>query len=87
MTNETSPNSLGANAKELLHTLVTRIEKIEDEKANLMSDIKDIYDEAKASGFDTKVLRKVIKKRKLDSKEREYAETVEDLYMHALGEI
>ncbi len=84
---EDAPNSLGQNAKEILNSLVGRIERLTEEKSALQSDIKDIYDEAKSSGFDTKVLRQVIRKRKLDAKDREYAETVEDLYMHALGEI
>jgi uncharacterized protein (UPF0335 family) len=72
-------------AKGQLKSLVERIEKMEEEKRAIAGDIKEIYAEAKAHGFDTKVLRKVIGLRKKDLHEREEEEAILDLYLHALG--
>jgi uncharacterized protein (UPF0335 family) len=72
-------------AKGQLKSLVERIEKLEEEKKAIAEDIKEIYGEAKAHGFDTKILRKVIGLRKKDLHEREEEEAVLDLYLHALG--
>jgi uncharacterized protein (UPF0335 family) len=72
-------------AKGQLKSLVERIEKLEEEKKAVAGDIKEIYAEAKAHGFDTKILRKVIGLRKKDLHEREEEEAVLDLYLHALG--
>jgi uncharacterized protein (UPF0335 family) len=66
---------------------VTRIEKLEEEKKGIAADIKDVYAEAKAVGYDTKALRKVVSLRKIDRQEREEQEMVLDLYLAALGEI
>ncbi len=79
--------SLTQSAKEKLAQLVARIERLEEEKAGIGKDITDSYGEAKALGFDSKVLRAVIKKRKQDAQEREEFATIEELYMHALGMI
>ena len=68
-----------------LKSLVERIERLEEEKKALAGDIKEVYAEAKANGFDTKILRKVITIRKKDRTEREEEEAMLDLYMHALG--
>jgi uncharacterized protein (UPF0335 family) len=72
-------------AKGQLKSLVERIEKMEEEKKAIAGDIKEIYAEAKAHGFDTKVLRKVIGLRKKDLHEREEEEAILELYLHALG--
>ncbi|MGH6874374.1 MAG: DUF2312 domain-containing protein [Aestuariivirgaceae bacterium] len=72
-------------AKGQLKSLVERIEKLEEEKKAIAGDIKEIYAEAKAQGFDTKILRKVIGLRKRDVHEREEEEAILDLYLHALG--
>lgn len=72
-------------AKGQLKSLVERIERLEEEKKALAGDIKEVYGEAKAHGFDTKILRKVIGLRKKDLHEREEEEAVLDLYLHALG--
>ena len=72
-------------AKGQLKSLVERIEKLEEEKKAVAGDIKEIYAEAKAHGFDTKILRKVIGLRKKELHEREEEEAVLDLYLHALG--
>jgi len=72
-------------AKDHLKAFVERVERLEEEKKAIAEDIKEIYGEAKAHGFDTKILRKVIGLRKKDLHEREEEEAVLDLYLHALG--
>ncbi len=72
-------------ARDQLRAFVERIERLEEEKKTIADDIKDVYGEAKAMGFDTKVLRKVISIRKLDQNERMEQEAVLDTYLHALG--
>lgn len=74
-------------AKEQLKTVVERIERLEEEKAALAADIRDIYAEAKSNGFDVKALRTIIRLRKKDDRERIEEETVLATYMHALGMI
>ncbi|WP_137388208.1 DUF2312 domain-containing protein [Rhodoligotrophos defluvii] len=68
-----------------LRSIVERIERLEEEKAAMAADIKEVYAEAKAHGFDTKILRKVIALRKKDRAEREEEEAILDLYLQALG--
>ncbi len=68
-----------------LKSLVERIERLEEEKKVLSGDVKEVYAEAKANGFDTKILRKVIALRKKDRHEREEEEAILDLYLNALG--
>ena len=65
---------------------VAKIERLEEEKKEVAEQIKEIYAEAKAFGFDTKALRQVIKLRKVDRAEREEQEMVLDTYLLALGE-
>lgn len=75
----------GPIASDALRAFVERIERLEEEKQTLADDIKEVYAEAKGTGFDTKVLRKVIALRKKDKAEREEEEAVLDLYLRALG--
>jgi uncharacterized protein (UPF0335 family) len=84
---ETAPQVLTQSAQERLRQLIARVEKLEEEKAALAADIKEIYGEAKATGFDTKIMRRVVALRKQDRNERAEAEMVLDLYLAALGEI
>lgn len=79
--------SLTQSAREKLRQLVARIEKLEEEKKSIADDIKESYAEAKAVGFDSKVLRQVVRLRKQDSQEREEQDQIRELYLHALGEI
>jgi uncharacterized protein (UPF0335 family) len=72
-------------AADQLKTLIERIEKLEEEKKELSDDIKDVYGEAKATGFDVKVLRKIISIRKQDRDERMEQEAIMELYLQALG--
>ncbi|HRE43584.1 MAG TPA: DUF2312 domain-containing protein [Terricaulis sp.] len=79
--------TLTNTAQEKLRQLVSRIEKLEEEKKSIADDVKETYAEAKALGFDTKVLRQVVRWRKQDRQEREEQEQVRELYLHALGEV
>jgi uncharacterized protein (UPF0335 family) len=72
-------------AADQLKSILERIERLEEEKAGLSSDIKDVYAEAKGTGFDTKALRKIISLRKQDHAERQEADAILELYMQALG--
>lgn len=72
-------------ARDQLKAIVERIERLEEEKAALAGDIKDVYAEAKANGFDTATLRHVIALRKRDASERQEADALLDLYLNALG--
>lgn len=79
--------SLTQTAQEKLRQLVARIEKLEEEKKSIGDDVKESYAEAKALGFDSKVLRQVVRLRKQDRQEREEQDQIRELYLHALGEI
>lgn len=72
-------------AQDQLRAFVERIERMEEEKAAIASDIRDIYAEAKGNGFDIKVLRQVVKIRKQDHNERMEQEAILELYLSALG--
>ena len=75
----------GGIAVERLRSLIDRIERLEEERKALGSDIKDIYAEAKSAGFDVKVLRQLIRIRKQEPAEIEEQETLLDVYRRALG--
>lgn len=72
-------------AKDQLRSIVERIERLEEEKAALAGDIKEVYAEAKGNGFDTKALRKVVRIRKMDASEREEQDAILETYLAALG--
>ncbi len=75
----------GGIARDQIRSIIERIERLEEEKQALADDIKEVYAEAKANGFDTKILRQVIRIRKQDTAERQEQEALLDLYLHALG--
>lgn len=75
----------GSVAAGQLKSLIERIERLEEEKQTIATDIREVYAEAKGNGFDTKVMRQVIRIRKQDSSERQEEEAIRDLYLHALG--
>lgn len=79
-----APDNNGIAADELAQ-LIERIERLEEEKASIASDIKDIYAEAKARGFDTKAMRKIVSLRKKGPEERQEEAAILELYMEALG--
>ncbi|CAN1535118.1 Azospirillum phage Cd, Gp10 [Rhabdaerophilaceae bacterium] len=68
-----------------LKSIIERIERLEEEKRNIASDIKDVYAEAKGQGFDSKILRKVVSLRRKEPHEREEEETLLETYLNALG--
>ncbi|MET0170162.1 DUF2312 domain-containing protein [Aliihoeflea sp. PC F10.4] len=68
-----------------LRSFIERIERLEEEKKALADDIKEVYAEAKGTGFDTGAIRQLIRIRKQDASERQEAEAILDLYMNALG--
>ncbi len=72
-------------ARDQLRSIVERVERLEEEKKAIAEDIKEVYAEAKANGFDTKTLRTVIRLRKQELAERQEQEAMLDLYLHALG--
>jgi uncharacterized protein (UPF0335 family) len=75
----------GGVAGEQLKSLIERIEKLEEEKAGLAADIRDVFAEAKGTGFDVKIMRQVIRLRKLNASDRQEQEHLLDTYKHALG--
>jgi len=72
-------------AKDQLKAFIERIERLEEEKKATSDDIRDVYAEAKGTGFDTKALRTIVRLRKLDTDERREQQEVLDTYLHALG--
>lgn len=72
-------------AGDRLRSIVERIERLEEERKALASDIKDIYSEAKSAGFEVKVIRQVVRIRKMEPAEVESQETLLDLYRRAIG--
>ena len=84
-TPETGGPETGGIAADRLRSLIERIERLEDERKALASDIKDIYSEAKSAGFDVKIIRQLITIRRKEPAEVEEAETLLDLYRRALG--
>lgn len=78
----------GSNfAGEALKSLVSRIERLQEDKAALQEDIGAVFQEAKSAGFDTKIMREVLKIRRMDKHERDERETLVALYMDALGDL
>jgi uncharacterized protein (UPF0335 family) len=84
---EVTVQTLTETAREKLRQTVARIERLEEEKREVAEQIKDVYSEAKAMGYDTKALRACIRLRKQDRQEREEQEAILDVYLLALGEI
>ena len=78
-------SNLEGNARQQLRAFIERIERMEEEKAALAADIREIYSEAKGVGFDAKVLRQVVRLRKQDANERLEQEALLDVYLQALG--
>ena len=68
-----------------LRLLIERVERLEEEKAGIADDIKDVFLEAKAVGYDAKIMKQVIRLRKMQPDDRREMETILDLYKSALG--
>ncbi|MFM9843300.1 MAG: DUF2312 domain-containing protein [Dongiaceae bacterium] len=75
----------GGVAAERLKSFIERIERLEEEKAALASDIREIYSEAKGTGFDTKVMRQIVRLRKMEEADRQEQQAILDTYKKALG--
>src|SRR6476469_217418 len=71
--------------RDQLKAFIERIERLEEEKKALADDIRDVYAEAKGTGFDVKALRAIVRMRKEDADERKEHEAILETYMHALG--
>ena len=81
------PDVLNASAQTQLKSIIERIERLEQEKAEIAEQIKEVFAEAKGNGFDVKVLRKIVRIRKQDRAKRMEEEAILDLYLSALGEV
>jgi uncharacterized protein (UPF0335 family) len=76
---------VGGIAGDRLKSFVERIERLEEEKKALANDIKEVYAEAKGNGFDTKIMRQVIRLRRMDKDDLDEQDALLDVYMRALG--
>ena len=77
-------SDVGGVAGERLRSFVERIERLEEEKAALSADLREVYAEAKGGGFDAKILRQIVRLRKMEQSDRQEQEELLDLYMRAL---
>lgn len=77
-----SPESIAADQ---LKAFIERIERLEEEKAALAADIRDVYAEAKGNGFDVKIMRRIVSLRRQNHAERQEQEAILELYLQALG--
>jgi uncharacterized protein (UPF0335 family) len=75
----------GGFARERLRSFIERIERLEEEKKDLLTNIREVYAEAKGTGFDPKIMRQVVKLRKMDASDRQEQDYLLDTYLHALG--
>jgi uncharacterized protein (UPF0335 family) len=76
---------VGGIAGDRLKSFIERIERLEEEKKALANDIKEVYAEAKGTGFDTKIMRQLIRLRKIDKDDLDEQETLIDIYKRAIG--
>jgi uncharacterized protein (UPF0335 family) len=72
-------------AAEHLKSFIERVERLEEERTGLTADIREVYSEAKGTGFDTKIMRQVVRLRKMETADRQEQEAMLDLYLSALG--
>ncbi|HZK98562.1 MAG TPA: DUF2312 domain-containing protein [Caulobacteraceae bacterium] len=80
-----SLQTINTAAQGKLKSLIERIERLEEDKAAVASDLKEVYAEAKGEGFDVKIVRKVVRLRKQDAAKRQEEEILVDLYIQAIG--
>ena len=80
-----SNTEIGGIDSSRLNSIIERIERLEEEKSGIQSDIKDIYAEAKGAGFDVKALKHVIKQRKKSKAERDEEDAIFSTYEKAVG--
>ena len=77
--------SSGEVSSQRLRSFIQRIEKLEESKASVLEDIKDVYGEAKSAGFEVKIIRQIVRLRKMEVEKRREQDELMDLYMSALG--
>ena len=82
---DAQPDVLNAAAQGRLKSFIERIERLEEDKAAVSNDLKEVFAEAKGEGFDTKTIRAVVRLRKQDKVKRDEAEALLDLYLSAIG--
>ncbi len=75
----------GTVAADQLRLFIERIERLEEEKKAMADDVRDVYAEAKANGYDAKTMRKIVSLRKMETHARQEADALMDLYRQALG--
>jgi uncharacterized protein (UPF0335 family) len=79
------PDASGSVSSERLRSIVKRIEKLEEDKAAVGEDLKEVYSEAKGTGFDVKVIRQIVRIRKIEVEKRRELDELLELYKSALG--
>ena len=84
-TSPDTPTDVGGIAADQLRSFIERIENLEEEKSNLQNDIKDVYAEAKSAGFDTKIMRQIVRLRKLDRDDLAEQDELLELYRRAVN--
>ena len=82
---ESPIETIGGIAAEALQQYIDRVEKLEEEKKAILEDIKQVYQEAKSTGFDNKILRMIITLRRVEANERKEQEELLDLYKRVIG--
>ena len=83
----TQPDVLTASAQGRLRSFIERLERLEEDKAAIANDLKEVFGEAKGEGYDVAALRKILRIRKQDRAKRQEEEAILDLYLSALGEV
>ena len=78
---------LNSTAQGRLKSFIERVERLEEDKAAIANDMKEVFAEAKGEGFDVKIIRKIIRLRKQDKVKREEEEALLELYLQAIGEL
>ncbi|MCQ8185208.1 DUF2312 domain-containing protein [Parvularcula maris] len=80
------PSATSTVAGERLRLFLERVERLEEEKKEIADQVKEVYAEAKGEGYDTKVMRQIVRLRKMDSADRQEQEALLELYLSAIGE-
>lgn len=78
-------SDFSASSAAQMKAFIERVENLEEEKRNIASDIKDVYGEAKANGFDAKIMRKIVALRRLEPEDRAAQREILEVYLRALG--
>ena len=78
-------SEVGGVSGDRLRSFIERIERLEEEKATITVDIREVYAEAKATGFDPKIMRQIVRLRKMELDDRQEQEALLDVYKSALG--